>query len=414
MKKMIDKRIFMLAIVIVTVLVFPLTAFAALTAPSLAVTASNAACSLSWNAISGATGYDIYRNGNWYKWTNTLSYADTGLTNGSTYTYAVAAQNDKTSPVETSPQSASKACTPTTSGGSTLPAPTLSVSASNGTCGLSWNAINGATGYDIYRNGSWYKWINALSYADTGLTNGSTYTYTVAAQNDTTTPVTTSPQSSSKTCKPVSGGNGGGFVVTEAQFNQMFPNRNPFYTYSGLVSALSSYPAFANTGSDTLKKQEAAAFLGNVAQESGHLKYIVELDTANYPFYCDNTSVQYPCAPGKQYYGRGPIQLSWNVNYGAAGAALGLPLLTNPDLVAQDSSVAWKTALWFWNTQSGAGTMTPHNAIVNGSGFGETIRSINGAKECNGLNPAAVENRVNFFTIFANLLGISTGNNLRC
>ncbi|KJB84480.1 chitinase, partial [Paenibacillus sp. E194] len=202
--------------------------------------------------------------------------------------------------------------------------------------------------------------------------------------------------------------------VTEAQFNQMFPNRNPFYTYSGLVSALSSYPAFANTGSDTLKKQEAAAFLGNVAQESGHLRYIVELDTANYPFYCDNTSVLYPCAPGKQYYGRGPIQLSWNVNYGAAGAALGLPLLTNPDLVAQDSSVAWKTALWFWNTQSGAGTMTPHNAIVNGSGFGETIRSINGAKECNGLNPAAVENRVNFFTIFANLLGISTGNNLRC
>ncbi|MGV9759590.1 chitinase, partial [Streptomyces tricolor] len=49
-----------------------------------------------------------------------------------------------------------------------------------------------------------------------------------------------------------------GFVVSEAQFNQMFPNRNSFYTYSGLTAALSAYPGFANTGSDTVKKQEAA------------------------------------------------------------------------------------------------------------------------------------------------------------
>ncbi|MET7431696.1 glycoside hydrolase family 19 protein, partial [Streptomyces flaveolus] len=56
-----------------------------------------------------------------------------------------------------------------------------------------------------------------------------------------------------------------GFVVSEAQFNQMFPNRNSFYTYSGLTAALGAYPAFANTGSDTVKKQEAAAFLANVS-----------------------------------------------------------------------------------------------------------------------------------------------------
>ncbi|WP_324606822.1 carbohydrate-binding protein, partial [Kitasatospora phosalacinea] len=35
--------------------------------------------------------------------------------------------------------------------------------------------------------------------------------------------------------------NPGGFVVSEAQFNQMFPNRNSFYTYSGLVAALKAY-----------------------------------------------------------------------------------------------------------------------------------------------------------------------------
>ncbi|MFJ4522141.1 chitinase, partial [Streptomyces sp. NPDC088810] len=78
-----------------------------------------------------------------------------------------------------------------------------------------------------------------------------------------------------------------GFVVSEAQFHQMFPNRNSFYTYSGLTAALSAYPAFANTGSDTVKKQEAAAFLANVNHETGGLVYVVEQNTANYPHYCD-------------------------------------------------------------------------------------------------------------------------------
>ena len=86
-------------------------------------------------------------------------------------------------------------------------------------------------------------------------------------------------------------------MVSEAQFNQMFPSRNPFYTYSGLVAALSAYPGFANTGSDTVKKQEAAAFLANVNHETGGLVYIVEQNTANYPHYCD-TSQPYGCPAG--------------------------------------------------------------------------------------------------------------------
>ncbi|MYZ41292.1 glycoside hydrolase family 19 protein, partial [Streptomyces sp. SID4917] len=71
------------------------------------------------------------------------------------------------------------------------------------------------------------------------------------------------------------------------QFNQMFPSRNSFYTYSGLTAALSAYPGFANTGSDTVKRQEAAAFLANVSHETGGLVYVVEQNTANYPHYCD-------------------------------------------------------------------------------------------------------------------------------
>ncbi|MFD4790607.1 glycoside hydrolase family 19 protein [Streptomyces sp. NPDC058459] len=212
------------------------------------------------------------------------------------------------------------------------------------------------------------------------------------------------------------GGNtpAGDFVVSEAQFNQMFPNRNSFYSYSGLVNALGAFPGFAKTGSDSVKKQEAAAFLANVNHETGGLFYVVEQNTANYPAYCD-WSQPYGCPAGQAaYYGRGPIQLSWNFNYKAAGDALGIDLLHNPYLVQNDSAVAWKTGLWYWNTQSGPGSMTPHNAIVNQAGFGQTIRSINGSLECDGRNPAQVQSRVDAYQRFSQILGVSPGGNLYC
>ncbi|MFF3734775.1 glycoside hydrolase family 19 protein [Streptomyces sp. NPDC002476] len=209
-------------------------------------------------------------------------------------------------------------------------------------------------------------------------------------------------------------GNPSGFVVSEAQFNQMFPNRNPFYTYNGLTAALSAYPAFANTGSDTVKRQEAAAFLANVSHETGGLVHVVEQNTSNYPHYCDS-SQPYGCPAGQAaYYGRGPIQLSWNFNYKAAGDALGIDLLHNPYLVEQDASVAWKTGLWYWNTQNGPGTMTAHQAMVNGAGFGETIRSINGALECNGGNPPQVQSRIDRYKAFTQILGTTPGDKLSC
>jgi predicted chitinase len=204
------------------------------------------------------------------------------------------------------------------------------------------------------------------------------------------------------------------FVLTQAQFNQMFPSRNSFYTYSGLTAAMSSFGAFAGTGSDTVKKQELAAFLANVHHETGGLVYIVEQNTANYPHYCD-WSQSYGCPAGQSaYYGRGPIQLSWNFNYKAAGDYIGQNLLANPNLVATNATISWKTALWYWNTQTGPGTMTAHNAMVNQRGFGETIRAINGAVECNGGAPAQVANRVAKYQQFAGIFGVPAGSNLSC
>lgn len=205
------------------------------------------------------------------------------------------------------------------------------------------------------------------------------------------------------------------FVVSEGQFNQMFPNRNSFYTYSGLVDALSAYPQFAGTGNDGTRKREAAAFLANVSHETGGLRYVVEQNTANYPHYCDQ-SQPYGCPAGQSaYYGRGPLQLSWNYNYKAAGDALGINLLNDPYQVERNSAVAWKTGLWFWDTQSGAGSMTPHDAMVNSAGFGETIRSINGALECNGQNPGQRDDRINLYKQYVGVLGTDVGGgNLSC
>jgi chitodextrinase/predicted chitinase len=212
---------------------------------------------------------------------------------------------------------------------------------------------------------------------------------------------------------PGGGGSTSGFVVSEAQFNQMFPSRNGFYTYAGLTDAMTKYPAFATTGSSTVQKQEAAAFLANVSHETGGLVYIDEVNTANWPHYCD-TSQSYGCPAGQSaYHGRGPIQLSWNFNYYAAGNALGVDLLNHPELVGTNSSISWQTGLWYWMTGTGAAGTTSHNAMVNGQGFGTTIRAINSI-ECNGGNTAEMQSRVNLYNSFTSLLGVPAGDNLTC
>ncbi len=266
-------------------------------------------------------------------------------------------------------------------------------------------------------SGCWPAWVSTTAYSAGAQVSRNGRNYQAAYWTQGNDPATSSgPAGSGQPWIPMlicggspsatPGGTGFAAIVSSAQFDQMFPSRNAFYTYTGLVTAANFYPAFAGTGTLDTKKREAAAAMANFAHETGGLWYITEIAKNTY---CDATNTQYPCAPGQQYYGRGPIQLSWNFNYGAAGAALGLPLLANPSLAEQDASVAWKTALWYWMTQKGPGTMTPHDAMVNGYGFGETIRSINGALECNGGNSAQVQSRVNYYNSFIAILGTTAG-----
>lgn len=60
----------------------------------------------------------------------------------------------------------------------------LTASAGDGQVGLSWSASTdnvGVTGYRVYRNGSLVATTTTTSYTDTGLTNGTSYSYTVSA-----------------------------------------------------------------------------------------------------------------------------------------------------------------------------------------------------------------------------------------
>lgn len=222
------------------------------------------------------------------------------------------------------------------------------------------------------------------------------------------------PGTAAATAGATASGGKGRFVVSEARFERMFPQRNEFFTYDGLVEATRAFPRFARTGSGAEREREAAAFLANVSHETGGLYYVVAQNKETYPIFCDETQ-SYGCPAGHDaYYGRGAIMLSWNFNYKAAGDALGLDLLNDPWLVERDPAVAWMTALWYWNTQTGPGTMTGHDAMVSGAGFGETIRSLNGTAECDGGNTAQMRHRVDLYVSFTRILKVRPGHGLTC
>jgi len=203
-------------------------------------------------------------------------------------------------------------------------------------------------------------------------------------------------------------------VVSKTYFDSIFPpaNRHAVYTYEGFVAAAAAYPAFINTGTLDSCRREAAAFLANVKRETGSLKYAEQIAKEAYcstrtGCACDASTTD----QSKWYYGRGAIQLSWNYNYCTAGAALGVDILTSPGLVATSPELAWKTAIWFWMTSEGAGSVTCHESMTTASGaFGETIRTINGGQECNMGGYGAVSGvteRVDAYIQFAKGLGIA-------
>ena len=171
--------------------------FAALPAPTgLTVTAtSDTTVSLQFDAVTGATGYNVYRAaGGVFTKVNaapitTTTYTDSGLTAGTTYSYQVRAVGS--SGGEGEPSAAVSATT--TGHAPALPAPTnLTVTGTTAaTVALSFTASTGAAGYNVYRatssGGTPSKanssLISGTTFTDSGLSPSTTYYYVAKAQS---------------------------------------------------------------------------------------------------------------------------------------------------------------------------------------------------------------------------------------
>ena len=273
--------------------------------------------------------------------------------------------------------------------------------------------------------------------------------------------------------------------LSEQQFNDFFPQHDKFYSYAAFIKAIrqmsnikvkvvkravsvyqltrtdkvtgkavvvrqdedwnedwakkkpdSSYTIdygnFCTEKNLQTDKKELAAFFANIAHETRHgengkyndgLMFIHESNTS-LPYVADNDN--YPAVPGKKYYGRGPLQLSYNGNYGYASDCIfgdKRVLLNNPELVETDAVTAFKVAIYFWMTPQ---TQKPsaHDVMIGKwqpnagdkaknrkPGFGMTINIINGAVECGqGESMYSMNDRIGFYQHFLQKFGISDPN----
>ena len=168
------------------------------TPTDLTATAGNALVNLSWKAVSGAASYNVYRGTAANAEATTpiatnitaIVFSNTGLPNGTPYFYKVRAVNS----IGTGNPSNEATATPTVVPPPiTVPgAPTnLSATAGNAFVNLAWQAVTGATGYNVYRGAATNAEaatpiatnVTGTTFKDAELTNGSTYFYKVRAVN---------------------------------------------------------------------------------------------------------------------------------------------------------------------------------------------------------------------------------------
>jgi chitodextrinase len=155
---------------------------------SLAASAtSTTQINLAWTASSdnvGVVGYRVYRNGSQVATTTSPSYSNTGLTAGTIYSFTVVAY-DAAGNVST-PSAAASATTqtPPDTAAPSVPGGVTASVVSTTQINLSWAASSdntAVTGYRVSRNGTQVGTATTTSYTNTGLTAGTSYSFTVAA-----------------------------------------------------------------------------------------------------------------------------------------------------------------------------------------------------------------------------------------
>ncbi|MES1919165.1 hypothetical protein MHBO_001029 [Bonamia ostreae] len=222
-------------------------------------------------------------------------------------------------------------------------------------------------------------------------------------------------------------------------------NNSGRFTYDAFITAAKKWRSkgFLNSGDHEKDRRELAAFFGQTSHETtgGGGTWTYDLPGSPSPFefgYCFWDELNghlspycavdptYPCEPGKWYSGRGPLQLSYNYNYGQFGDAIGRPeILKRPELLDEDPSLAFEGAMWFWMTPQ---YLKPscHDVIddivttsqTNGKplGFGLLTVIINGG-ECHwasGNESEFSSDRIGFYKRYLEYFGVSDSREMGC
>lgn len=140
-------------------------------------------------------------------------------------------------------------------------------------------------------------------------------------------------------------------------------------------------------------KNEVAAFLSQIATETGNLKWLEEISSgAAYEGRRDLGNTQ--PGDGRRFKGRGLIQLTGRANYERFAKYAGRPdIMQNPQLVSQDPTLAVQSAIFYWNTRKGLreaaqrGDIDKVSRLVNGGTNGLKERRENFASYLNGKGP---------------------------
>jgi len=161
--------------------------------------------------------------------------------------------------------------------------------------------------------------------------------------------------------------------ITEQQLLHILPNagRQAGVFVPALNTAMSRYGIVSTV--------RVAAFIAQVGHESGQLRWVREIwgptaQQAAYEGRADLGNTQK--GDGSKYRGRGLIQITGRANYAACGEALGLDLISNPELLELPQYAAMSAA-WFWSTKG-------LNTMADQGQFEKITRRINGG--LNGLD----------------------------
>ncbi|MEO5775677.1 MAG: reprolysin-like metallopeptidase [Flavobacterium sp.] len=158
------------------------------TAPTLSASGTTlTSTNLSWSGSSdnvAVTGYDVYKDGVFLASTAATTYVATGLSSSTAYTFYVQAKDAAGNVSVASNTVNVTTLTPDT----TAPtAPTLSASGTTTTTTyLSWSGATdnvAVTGYDVYKGGVFLASTPSTTYAVTGLTASTSYTFSVRAKD---------------------------------------------------------------------------------------------------------------------------------------------------------------------------------------------------------------------------------------